>query len=33
MSSFADIAKRLNKEFKDEGFAVKSDVKPHYERL
>ena len=33
MPSVAEIAKKLNKEFKDEKLAIKADVTPTYERM
>lgn len=33
MASISEIAKRLNKEYKDEKLIVKSDIMPTYERL
>lgn len=33
MASIRDLAKRLNKEFKDDNFMIISDVKPDYQRL
>lgn len=33
MAKIADLAKKLNKEFKDENLAIFSDVKPEYQRL
>lgn len=33
MATIAEIAKKLNKEFKDDTLAIKADVKPNYERM
>ena len=33
MASIADIAKKLNKEYKMDDLCIKSDIKPQYERL
>ena len=33
MPSVAEIAKKLNREFKDEKLAIKADVTPTYERM
>ena len=33
MSSVLEIAKRLNREFKDEKLAIKADITPEYERM
>lgn len=33
MASLAEVAKRLNREYKDDKLIMKSDITPHYERL
>ena len=33
MASVLEIAKKLNKEFKDDKLAIKADVTPDYERM
>ena len=33
MATIAEIAKKLNKEFKDDTLAIKADVSPSYERM
>lgn len=33
MASLAEVAKKLNKEYKDDNMIIKSSIKPQYERL